>query len=120
MSDPEIEQIRVFHAHIYYDPVRTREDAARVREELDARFDVRLGRWHDVEVGPHTQAMYQVVFTPEQFGEIVQWLILNRRGLDVLVHPDTGWPRRNHVEHGIWLGRQLPIKADRLGERDSG
>lgn len=114
----ENQHIREFHAHVYYDPATTRDLAALLREELAARFDVRLGRWHDVEVGPHTQAMYQVVFQPEQFGELVQWLILNRRGLDVLVHPDTGWPRRNHVEHGIWLGTPLRIKADRLRDRD--
>ena len=115
---PTSETIRDFHAHIYYDPLLTREDAALVRTAVAERFDVQLGRWHDVEVGPHTQAMYQIVFGPELFGELVPWLMLNRRGLDILVHPDTGWPRRNHLEHGIWLGHVLPIKGDRLPERD--
>ena len=33
-----------FHAHIYFDTA-SREAAARVREGLGAKFDVRLGRW---------------------------------------------------------------------------
>lgn len=44
-----------FHAHIYFDPV-SREVAARVREVLGDRFDVQLGRWHDLPIGPHPKA----------------------------------------------------------------
>lgn len=55
-------------------------------------FPLRAGRWHDVPVGPHTQAMYQLLFDPGVFASLVPWLMLNRRGLDVLVHPDTGLP----------------------------
>ena len=51
--------ISAYHAHVYYEP-STKERAARVRDEVAARFpDFRLGRWHDVPVGPHTRAMYQ-------------------------------------------------------------
>ena len=56
-------EITGYHAHVYYDP-RTRETAGRVRDGLGARFDVVLGRWHDVPVGPHPKAMYQVAFAP--------------------------------------------------------
>lgn len=110
--------IRAFHAHVYYDPAATRDVAAIVREEAVARFPLRAGRWHDVPVGPHTQAMYQLLFDPGVFATLVPWLMLNRRGLDVLVHPDTGLPRRDHLVHGFWLGKVLPLKAERLPERD--
>lgn len=118
-SFPDSSIIRDYHAHIYYDPATTREVAATLRDAIAARFDVRLGRWHDVPVGPHTAAMYQVVFQPEQFAAFVPWLMLNRDGLDILVHPDTGWPRRDHLSHGMWLGQTLPVKGDRLAERES-
>jgi aromatic ring-cleaving dioxygenase len=36
-------EITGFHAHIYFDPASC-EAAARVREELGANFEVRLGR----------------------------------------------------------------------------
>lgn len=102
-------KIACFHAHIYYDS-STRAAAARVREGLGARFSGRLGSWHDGPVGPHTKAMYQVVFSPRQFGKVVPWLMLNREGLDVLVHPQTGNSVRDHLEHSLWLGNKLKLK----------
>jgi len=117
-SPQDIGLIRVYHAHVYYDPATTRPDAAAVREQVCARFPVQAGRWHDVPVGPHTQAMYQLVFAPDTFSTLVPWLMLNRRGLDVLIHPDTGFPRRDHLVHGFWLGRQLPLRGERLPEQE--
>src|SRR3954452_3420644 len=49
-----------WHAHVYYDPAATRAVAERVRTAVGERFKVQLGRWHDVPVGPHTAAMYQI------------------------------------------------------------
>lgn len=106
-------KITVFHAHIYYDPV-TRDTAARVRAGLSARFDVQLGRWHDEPVGPHPKSMYQVVFSPNQFGEVVQWLMLNREGLNVLVHPQTGDHVVDHLNSSLWLGEKLQLNVDTL------
>src|SRR5262245_4407128 len=58
VMNPEI--IQHYHAHVYYDPVSSRDRAARLRERVAAAFPgVTLGRWHDTPVGPHTQAMYQ-------------------------------------------------------------
>jgi aromatic ring-cleaving dioxygenase len=81
--------IHSYHAHVYYDPERTRGLAEALREHIAARFRVQLGRWHDVPVGPHTAAMYQVAFATEVFASFVPWLMLNCEGLDVLVHPNT-------------------------------
>lgn len=110
------EEIRGFHAHIYYDPA-TREAAARVREGL-SQFAVQLGRWHDEPVGPHPKSMYQVAFAPSEFGKVVPWLMLNREGLDVLVHPDTGIDAvGDHLERALWLGNKLLLRTERLGPR---
>ena len=57
--------IKGYHAHIYYDPARTTEAAARVRQGLTA-FNVQLGSWHDEAVGPHLDAMYQAVFSADE------------------------------------------------------
>jgi len=106
-------KITGFHAHIYFDPA-SRDVAARVREELGARFDVRLGRWHDKPIGPHSKAMYQVAFLPNLFGELVPWLMLNREGLDVLVHPETGDDVVDHTDHALWLGNKLELNIEFL------
>jgi DOPA 4,5-dioxygenase len=106
-------QVKGYHAHIYYDP-STCAAAARVREGLGSRFDVQLGSWHDEPVGPHPKSMYQVVFTPDDFGKIVQWLMLNREGLAVLVHPSTGESLGDHLERSLWLGEKLKLREEVL------
>jgi DOPA 4,5-dioxygenase len=106
-------QITGFHAHIYFDTT-SREAAARVREGLGGKFEVQLGRWHDKPIGPHPKAMYQVVFLPEQFGKVVPWLMLNREGLDILVHPSTGDDVGDHTDRSLWLGEKLELNIESL------
>jgi aromatic ring-cleaving dioxygenase len=103
----ETADIKGYHAHIYYDPA-TKAAAARVREGL-SRFNVQLGSWHDELVGPHLKPMYQVVFDTEEFGKVVPWLMLNREGLDILVHPSTGDGKGDHLDRSLWLGTKLGV-----------
>ena len=104
-----------WHAHVYYDPAATRDLAARVRAGIETAFPAAvLGRWHDRPVGPHPQAMYQVAFPPELFPRLVPWLALNREGLTVLVHPETGRAKADHLRHALWLGAVLPLNASVL------
>jgi DOPA 4,5-dioxygenase len=111
--DPET--ISGYHAHIYYDPARTRDAASRLREGLGAAFPAAtLGSWHDEAVGPHTVAMYQIAFAVEDFARIVPWLMLNRDGLDVLVHPLAGNAYDDHTVFAMWLGDRLPLRLDVL------
>ncbi|KAF3890002.1 MULTISPECIES: DOPA 4,5-dioxygenase family protein [Nostocales] len=102
-----------FHAHVYFDTA-SYDAASRIREGLDARFDVRLGRWHENPIGPHPKGMYQVAFAPEQFAKVVPWLMLNREGLDILVHPETGDDVKDHTEHALWLGEKLELNIEFL------
>lgn len=107
------DKVKNFHAHIYYDS-ETREAAARVRQGLAAGFNVQLGSWHDGPVGPHLNGMYQAIFSPEEFGKVVPWLMLNREGLSVLVHPSTGNGYRDHLENSLWLGEKLKLNERAL------
>jgi DOPA 4,5-dioxygenase len=113
-SEPaDIVKISEYHAHVYYDDA-SREAAARLRETLERRFTVEMGRWRDEPVGPHPQAMYQVKFAPEVFARIVPFLMLNRAGLTILVHPDTGDAYTDHAENALWLGAKLPLRLNFL------
>ncbi len=112
-ADPAI--IRDYHAHVYYASAATRDRAARLRERIAAAFpEARLGRWHDAPVGPHPQSMYQVAFPRALLASFLPWLMLNRDGLTVLLHPETGDDVADHSEHAAWLGAVLPLRLEVL------
>ena len=106
-------QIRGYHAHIYYDP-ETRPVAERLREAIGNRFTVELGRWREAPVGPHPVSMYQAAFPASEFDRLVPWLMLNRSGLSVLVHPQTEDAYNDHTIHALWLGAPLPLRVEVL------
>jgi aromatic ring-cleaving dioxygenase len=105
--------IAEYHAHVYYDPATTRGRAERLRQRVAAEFPrAKLGRWHDELVGPHTQAMYQIAFPSGMLSSFVPWLMLNRDGLTVLLHPETGDDYRDHTAHAAWFGAVLPVRVE--------
>jgi aromatic ring-cleaving dioxygenase len=110
-NDPAI--IICYHAHIYYDD-SSRDTAARIREAIERSFKVEMRRWRDQPVGPHPRSMYQVKFDPAEFAKIVPWLMLNRAGLNILVHPETADPYTDHAVNALWLGEKLKLRLDVL------
>ncbi len=45
---PDPRAIAEYHAHVYYDPKKTRRRAEHLRERVAAEFpQAKLGRWHD-------------------------------------------------------------------------
>ncbi len=74
-------RIADYHMHVYYDTA-SRDRAALLREWVEERFPVRMGRWHDEPVGPHIAAMYQIQFTPDLFPTLVPFVMMNQTGSD--------------------------------------
>ena len=112
-TDPA--RISDYHMHVYYDP-ESRERAAQLRAWVEERFSVRMGSWHDEPVGPHVTAMYQIAFQPELFPTLVPFVMMNRMGLTVLLHPQSGRPRDDHTINATWMGEVLPVKTEVLRE----
>jgi aromatic ring-cleaving dioxygenase len=56
---------------------------------IEEKFAVENDGFRDEPIGPHPIANVLVVFKPDQFEHVVPGLMLNRDGLDVLVHPLT-------------------------------
>jgi DOPA 4,5-dioxygenase len=56
--------------------------------------------------------MYQIAFAVELFPTLAPWLMLNRDGLDVLLHPETGDDPADHTTNAAWLGEKLPLRME--------
>ncbi len=63
--------------------------------------------------------MFQIAFAPGLFATLVPWLMLNHGPLSILVHANSGRPRRDHVADRIWIGAALPIAEEVLPEREA-
>ena len=105
---------RGYHAHIYYDPAKTRSTAERLCAVIGEKFKVEFGGFRDGPVGPHPVANAQVIFRPDQFQPVVEWLMLHRDGLDVLIHPLTDDSVDDHSIYAMWLGSPVPLKLEVL------
>jgi aromatic ring-cleaving dioxygenase len=106
-------KIRGYHAHVYYDPA-SRIEASNLRDTIEHSFAVEMGRWREEPVGPHPRSMYQVKFGISEFARIVPWLMLNRSGLTILIHPETGDDYQDHAENALWLGEKLELRLEIL------
>ena len=117
MANPPIDAARIteYHIHVYYD-AESRDRAALLRQWVEERFSVRMGSWHDVPVGPHVAAMYQILFKPDLFPTLVPFVMMNRMGLTILLHPESGRPLDDHTINAIWMGAVLPVKTEVLPE----
>ncbi|KAK4498469.1 hypothetical protein PRZ48_011127 [Zasmidium cellare] len=111
-----------FDIHIYFqqtDPEQLEYAKAlhtRIRHEFP---ELRIFRLWDRPIGPHPVGMFEVdLFTPEQFGAFVPWLVVNRGPLSALVHPNTGVPYRDHTQRATWMGTPFPLITGGLLEHD--
>ena len=92
-----------FHAHIYFDPDQI-EKARALGDEAHRRFGVPVGHYHLRPVGPHPRGSVQLTVPPAEFGEVAQWLTLNRNDLTIFAHANTGDDLADHTRHVIWFG----------------
>ncbi len=57
---------------------------------------------------------FQIIFNTAQFQSVVPWLMLNRQGLDVLVHPLTDNSYDDHSSYAVWLGAPVALKFNTI------
>jgi aromatic ring-cleaving dioxygenase len=106
-------ELKGYHAHVYYDP-STRPTAEKLRDAIVSKFAVEPGAFSDEPRGPHPISQFAVIFRTEEFQNIVPWLMLNRDGLDVLVHPLTESSYDDHSKNALWLGTPVPMRLEIL------
>ena len=106
-------ELKGYHAHVYYDQA-SRPTAERLRETIIKQFAVRPGAFSDEPIGPHPISQFSVIFEAQEFQNVVPWLMLNREGLDVLVHPLTESSYDDHSKNALWLGTPVPMRLEVL------
>lgn len=104
----QIETIRGYHAHVYFE-AESLEIAKALCTKAAELFGVKMGHLHERPVGPHPMGSCQLGATPAQFSQLLPWLALNRQGLIIFAHPETGQELADHRDHGIWLGTGLTL-----------
>src|SRR5574343_1990656 len=113
MAAEALPRIKGYHAHVYYDAAPLQQVRA-LCEAAAQRFPLQMGRLHQQLVGPHPCWSCQLAFRPELFADLLPWLMQHREGLDVLVHPITGFELRDHRDWALWLGHSHPLDLSML------
>src|SRR5689334_17026090 len=102
-----------YHAHVYYD-AGTKPAAEKLRAALLDKFKVEAGAFSDAPIGPHPVSQFNVIFETPEFEHVVPWPMLNREGLDILVHPLTDSSYNDHTAYAMWLGAPVALKTETL------
>ena len=116
MPTTPLDAITDYHVHVYYDPAnepRPRRALARTRRRANFRkpsSDAGTTSWSD----RIRNRCIRSHFRPQMLAAFVPWLMLNRDGLTVLLHPETGDDFTDHTAHAAWFGAVLPLRLDRL------
>lgn len=106
-------QINNFHVHVYYDG-QSLDRARQLCETLARRFSISVGQMHERPVGPHPDWSCQLTVPVSRIGEVVTYLSINRLGLNIFVHPDTGEDLEDHRDRAIWIGSERPLNLSQF------
>ena len=102
-----------YHAHIYFDK-ESLADAKMVFAEAENLSDIKLGRFHEKNIGPHLKWNFVILFGHDQLEKIKSWCKNTRRGLSVLIHPNGDDELLDHTERAIWLGEKIDLDLEKL------
>ena len=98
-----------YHAHIYWRNAAERERAMTLREWLTEQ-GCQMGRVWDTPIGPHTEAMYQVIYNSHNKERVESFLKVNKNTNSILLHEAINDDLRDHTDGARWLGEELPLK----------
>ncbi|KAJ7533787.1 hypothetical protein O6H91_13G064900 [Diphasiastrum complanatum] len=116
--------IRSYDVHIYFfETDETHTALARaLQAEIKEKFqELEVYKFWAHPIGPHPIGNFEIdLKSPEEFLLFVPWIQVNRRGLSVLVHPNTGNSLKDHTENAIWIGEKQVLNTRYLNEIDDG
>lgn len=125
MAQPFYGDIQSYDIHTYWNNNNQgeRQFAYNLREKVLKEFDrdikngdIRVYKFHDKPIGPHTLNMWELDFRkPELFVKLVPYFQLNHGKLSVLIHPRTSQgDLKDHTDHALWVGHKLHLDTSFL------
>lgn len=123
MRNPRSWLLRGYDVHVTFLPHQ--QDAARVLMDAFLAYVDRCGIPYERPilfadpVGPWTTPMWQILLRRENdpgalaqdLGECVGWLMANRDGLSVMIHPNSiDGDLADHEQNATWMGEPTPLK----------
>ena len=106
-------EIENFHAHVYYDAAE-RAQAQKLCEAAGRSSASRSGACTTTRSARIRAEAASSPSATTQFSDVLPWLVLNRGGLTVFTHAQTGNALKDHTEHVIWLGPSETLKLDQF------
>ena len=64
--------------------------------------------------GPFTTAQYSFFIPPSRYEATVAWTMKHRRGLDILVHPNSGCENEDHTDWALWAGNKWEVDVSKF------
>ena len=110
--------IQDYHAHVYFSQ-ETLDQATALCERARDHFDIKMGRVHCRPVGPHPVWSCQLTVPTDRMGDMLGWLALERDGLTIFIHPNTGDDLADHTRHAVWMGQMLPLEVAMFADATS-
>lgn len=112
--------IRSYDVHVYFfDTDASSTASARSLHELIIKEfpELHVHKFWAQPIGPHPVGNFEInLKTPAQFCKFAPWIQVNRQGFSVLVHPNTGYPLKDHTVNAMWIGRRLVLNTSVLEE----
>lgn len=105
---------KAYHAHVYFDE-GSKLIAKKLCDDSGELFGLKVGRFHEKLVGPHTCWSCQIMFGTKNFDRYISWLDKNRQNLTVFVHGLTGDDLKDHTEFAYWLGHPVELNLAFFG-----
>ncbi|ATH07441.1 4,5-dioxygenase [Halobacteriovorax marinus] len=103
--------VKEYHAHLYYSEENL-EVAKQVVEKAREFGLFSIGRIHERLVGPHPMWSCQLLFKNDELPKAMPWILENREGLIIFMHPDTGNDLEDHTDHAIWIGGKVDLNLE--------
>lgn len=112
--------IRSYDVHVYF--FHTDETSVAQARELQASIrksfpHLEVYKFWDRPIGPHPIGNFEInLMLPQHFVAFVPWIQVNRQDFSVLVHPNTGYPLRDHTVNAMWVGDKQVLNISALEE----